>query len=205
MGYSPFYQAIPEESELYRRLQVDRKLECVLRHLYPQGSRPFYLRETGEEELERTVDFIAERSKLFLSWEEVEATLAVLSDLIDRACQDAYPGLIDRVVFIEKTLDRIEDRLQQRVDPGLLVQAVKPGGWLFSCDLQFSSYEPGLGYDRLGVVSSTRVRIVSAILEHIEPGAIFDAHVEDHLVEDLQNLKTLYREAAELGEAVLVD
>jgi len=204
MGYSPYYQAIPVESELFRRLQVDRKLECVLFHLYPRGARPLDLLQDGQEELEEDVDFLAERSKLFRSREEVEQTLADLIHLVDRACLDAYPGLMGRVVFIEKTLDQIEDRLKERVEPDRLAQAVKPGDWLFSCDSQFSPYKPG-GFGGFGIVSPARVRTVSAILENVEPGSIFDSEAEDYLIEDLQSLKTLYREAAELGEAILVD
>jgi hypothetical protein len=204
MGYSPFYQAIPEESELFRRLQVDPKLECVLSHLYPQGSRPLDLWETGRE-VEEVVGYIAEGSDLFRSREEAEQTLADLDNLIARACLDAYPGLVDRVAFIEKTLDQIEDRLRERVDPVLLAGAVEHGHWLFSSDTHFVAYELRRGYDGFGIVSPARVSAVAAILDHIEPGSIFDPETEDHLIEDLQSLKTLYQEAAKLGEAILVN
>jgi len=205
MGYCPFYQAIPERCELFQRLRADRKLECVLSHFYAQGSRPFDLMECGEEG--DVVGWIAERSGLFHSRGEVEEVLADLINLIDRACRDADPGLMDRVVFIEKTLDQIEDRAYKHVIDHDRFRHIAVPRPLFSGDSYFIHHwdTGGMGFDPFMIVTRFKIQVVAEILPHLEPEHLFDADEEGHLVEDYRNLRDLYHRVAELGEVILVN
>ena len=203
MGYSPFYQAVPEGSELFRSLRTDRKMEALLCYLFPHGGHPLDIRE--DQDLiddPEMLDHLVKRSRHFESRAEAEETLEVLSGIIDRTCQ-AHPGLIDRVAFIEKTLDLIEGRIKKRVDPDLLARTVQPEGWLFSSDSYFADPASHFDFNVFGIVSPSRVNAVSKILEGFEPDSLFDED-EDHLRDDLQSLKHLYQKASRRGEAIII-
>ena len=110
---------------------------------------------------------------------------------------------MDRVAFVEKTSNQIEDRLKERLNPDILARVVPLDGWVFGSDSCFTTWEPGLGTNRFSVVSSSRVQLVSGLLDDVEAGSLFDED-EDHLLGDFQGLKDLYREAASRGEAILI-
>jgi hypothetical protein len=203
MGYSPFYQAIPEASDLYRGLEADPRMAQLLAYLFPYGSRPLDLWEDGELLNDpEALDHFVKWHPLFASRADAEATLHSLSQLIDRT-SESYPGLIDRVAFVEKSLDQIEDRLRSRVEPALLGRALKSDGWLFSSeDLSPSETLQTLSQS-FGIVSRSRVELVASVLDEIDGDSLFDQD-EDHLLDDLKSLKELYRIASELGEAILI-
>ncbi len=203
MGFSLYYQAIPEGSGLFRLLAEDRGAELVLCSVFHNGGRPLDLRENDDFDDPDLLDPLVGDSEYFGTLAEAEQTMAALMEEIDRTCL-AHPGLMNRVMFVEKTSDLIERRLKERIDPGLLAREVTEGGWLFSSDSSFSNGEIVFSDLRLDVVTSPKIKRVSDLLERVESGSIFDEVREDHLLDDFRGLKELYREAADRGEAILI-
>jgi hypothetical protein len=99
MGYCRFYQALPESSDLCRRLETDLKMRTLLALLFPYESRPFDLWELDESEMNSILDDAAESDEAFDSRLDVDETFAKLRHEIARA--DAlHSGLIDRTAFL---------------------------------------------------------------------------------------------------------
>ena len=68
MGYCPFYQALPEASDLCRILESDLKARTLLMRLFDYGSRPFDMRELEENELTSILDDAGERGEAVLMY-----------------------------------------------------------------------------------------------------------------------------------------
>lgn len=199
MGYCPFYQALPDESDLARLLRTDRQSLALMTALFPNGSRPFDLWEVGEGEIGDTLDWLSEEDDVFASREEAERTLDHLRAEMERATS-RHPGLVDRMAYLEKTQDDIEERLVQRFG-----EESRPF-WrdVIGGERPFAPEMVGEGLGQLWIVTPATVVEAARLLREIEPVSLFGDEDEDYILEDFRDWRALFLEAAERGEAVLV-
>lgn len=197
MGCSTYYQAIPEESALFRELLSNRRLATVLDRFFISGDRPLDIDEAGSQEIDEALDDIrAHQPDEFRSRADVEAVLAELKAKIRRA-DVQHPGLIARTAFLEKCHDDIKERLigyldsTGRGDESELVHTMIFGKHHFCEGLQAEC------------IPSLTVMEVAALLRTIPPDVLYRDH-EDWSREDYEWWRELFLLAAERGEAILV-
>jgi len=191
MGYAPYYQAIPEQSELFRGLQTDNQLAQLLANFFTLGSRPFDLDETGQEEL----DNVLHSQTFFRSQEDAISALERLRKGIEHA-NLLSPGLIERSCYIEKTQDEIEKRLVEELRRRVAANPqTRPETWISGERLFAGEFR---------LVSAPLVSIAASLLQDIEPDLLFDRSGEDYLHDDYRHWRDLYLRAADRGEAILI-
>jgi hypothetical protein len=198
MGYCPFYQALPEASDLCRILESDLKARTLLMWLFNYGSRPFDMRELEENELTSILDDAAEEDEVFDSRGDVDITFVKLRDEIERA-DSAHPGLIDRTAFLNKSQDEIGERLTARLEEAGISDAKR-----LVRSLLFGEYPFAARTDPLQIVSPETVKRGMLTLREIEPDMLFGGPDEDYIAEDYRQWRELYVQAGERGEAVLM-
>ncbi len=200
MGYCPYYQAIPEDSELFARLRTDERMALVLDHFFPRGGRPLDLdEEPKRDENDEILDAIAEAAaERFSSRDEVAEVFDALHALIAQA-ERAHPGLLGRTEFLNKTQDSIGERLAERLttlgqaDAQATVDRIICGGESFA-----------RGFEARLNPAETVARIAEILLP-IEAESLWNDEDElDDLGLDYGKLRNLYLAAAVKGEAVLV-
>jgi hypothetical protein len=197
MGYAPYYQAIPEQSDLFRQLQVDGKLVRLLECLFELGARPLDLDEAGQEDLDDTLEYLAfrESDTVFRSLEDAKQTLLKLRAGIEQANR-LSPGLIERRAFIEKVQDKIEERLALELQRRGTTDAADLARSLISGERHLAG--------RFWLVSAGLVSQAASLFRGIEPDTLFDRVAEDCLYDDYRDWRDLYLHAADRGEAIII-
>jgi hypothetical protein len=198
MGYSPYYQAIPEGSRLFSRLRANRRLATLMDQFFPSASRPLDLYEAGEDEVVEVLEAVVEmEGGLFASPADAGQALAELREEIARA-EVQHPGLIARTAFLNKSQDDIEVRLVKR-----LTKRGRADAAAFVDALLFGAEDFAEGF-QARLVPSELVAEAAAALRDVEPELLFGAAEEDYHREDYRAWRRLYLEAGARGEAVLV-
>ncbi len=223
MGYRPYYQAIPESSDLYRLMQTDQPAAKLMALFADKGSRPLDLLEGGEDEVDDLLEFAIEDDEVFASREDAEAAFQRLKEAIDRTVK-AHRGLMDRCALLNKSQDELE-RLLVLHCSGLgdeesveFLPALFGGSRPFAGPL-FDPNEPDLDEDSapeiaqfspFWLVPSEDVKRGAGLLEPIAfselasaDESMSDATVE-WLEDDYPRWRSLYLHAASRGEAIMV-
>ncbi|MHB1555867.1 MAG: hypothetical protein ACYC61_00165 [Isosphaeraceae bacterium] len=200
MGYCPYYQAIPEDSELFARLRTDERMALVLDQFFPRGSRPLDLDEDEKRyENDEILDAIAQADgELFSSRDEVAEVFDALHALIAQA-ERAHPGLLGRTAFLDKTQDTIGASLVERLSAGGHADAREMADRIICGGERFAR-----GFEARLNPAETVARIAEILLS-IEAESLWNDEDElDDLGLDYGKLRNLYLAAAVKGEAVLV-
>jgi hypothetical protein len=205
MGHCPYYQAIPEQSTLFRRLRDDHRLAALVDQVFALGGLPFVpdgsdaVRAAVQEALD---DLTADRPDLFGSRGDAEATLDLFREELSRAEAES-PGLTFRTAFLGKNLHEIEERLVRALeDRGVAEAAARVGSLLRGVE----EFAPGLYANGLSLVPASLAREGAALLRDLDLKAIIteDDDAFDWLAEDYPRWRDLYLQAAALVEAILV-
>jgi hypothetical protein len=202
MGHSVSYQALPEASRVFVRLQNDPKFGTLVAQLFNHGGGAYTW--AALEDLDEILQGISEDfPHLFASRAEVDRIMADLVWVLEEA-RTAHPGLEDRRSFLENTQWDIEERLieklrrRKRADPDELAQAI-----LFGAELLTPVGVQGpLGYG-LRVVRRAGVVEAAQVLREVSPGSLYDDE-EDWLFQDFKSWRKMYLAAADKGEVVVV-
>ncbi len=113
MGHSLSFQALPEESRLFARLQNDAKVGTLVAQLFNCGGGPYTW--ASLEDLDEALEGITEdMPQLFPSRAEAGRAMADLVAGLEEA-RAAHPGLEYRRAFLEKTQWDIQDRLTREL------------------------------------------------------------------------------------------
>jgi hypothetical protein len=203
MGHSLSFQALPEESRLFARLETEPKLATLATQFFNCGGGPYTW--SSLEDLEEILEGVTEdMPALFASRAEVERVFAELVREFEEA-RAAHPGLEERRAFLEKTQWDISERLTRRLRAGRetdqdeFVQAV-----LFGAELLTPPGVRGPLGDGLRVVRRANVAEAARVLRAVAPGSLFDKDDEDWLYADFQSWRDMYLAAAKNGEVVVV-
>lgn len=204
MGVSIYYQALPEQSTLFKRIKTEKKINTLFDALFPYGYGIFYLLDWDKEELNEHLDGIFESNEVFDSRSDVDLCLNELCMELEQA-EASYPGLSDQTVYLEKIQHVFEERLLRELKRRQLDNYVDYVQQLLygSQDLAPELYNEN---SELFIVPSSVVREGVQMLREIEPERLFEnaGDLEKYELERFENWKALYLEAAERGDAVVI-
>lgn len=210
MGVTIFYQAIPEQSALFARLNNNLADYLLFAEFFDRGSGPFCLSVIEPEEMAEVLEHLAQSPTgrpVFGSRAGGEQALASLEAELERT-KDLFPGIEYRTAMLEK----IDQELYEQLAP--FFQAA--GGenalalLLEILDGNEQSFTPaGIadGEARLWLVSASRVRQAAQLLQALTPERVFaeaDAATRDWLLEDYDSWRNAYLQAAQENEAMIV-
>lgn len=210
MGVTIFYQAIPEQSALFARLNSDPAAYLLFAEFFDRGSGPFCLSGIEPEEMAETVEFLAQSptgQPVFGSRAGVEQALASLEAELERA-KDLFPDIEYRTAMLEKIVQELYEHLAPFFQAAggekalALLLAILDGN-------EQSLTPPGMagGAERLGLVSASRVRQAAQLLQALTPERVFaeaDAATRINLLEDYDSWRNVYLQAAQENEAMIV-
>ena len=191
MGYSAFYQAVPEASDLYLLLSSGRAENSLLEAFWKQGGVPLDLRECGEEELAEVLDWYTDGDP-----EELAATRVVLDRLEATIATTAaeHLGLLERSAFLEKTSNAILQWIEDRSG-----KIGREEGTRFAQQILFGNARLG----EFGQLDLPLVREAAAFFA--EPDALILSPDDDSSFgHDLRSLANLCIIAAECDEIILM-
>lgn len=206
MGVSIIYSAIPPGSTLYARLQREQPLAVLMVYLFPYGCGVFHFFELPPDEINEILeDVIEEHYETFASELAADEAIAEFRSELRRTRQ-AFPGIETRRVSLEKTSNRIAERLlhellkRQITNADEIVQKLMFGDRTFAPDLLPVN-------ESLGLISREWVHEGASILRQIEPEALFtgDDGWEEYCLHQLKSWKKLYLAADQKGEEILVE
>jgi hypothetical protein len=218
MGLCLGYQALPEDSALYRRLLDDRRVGELFARLFLYGGGPFAPRNLTFDDLSDLLDDLARHSEVFESRRQAEETARQLFDLVNRAIV-RYPGLENRRAYLDKAHTWIKERLLGEIKArGHRDRAGEPlvERLIHGCEgfprpnpapllpIFGDEAPPDLGpLLPLSVVPPPVVREGAEFLREFAPDDLFED--PDHFLrEDYGPWRKLYLEAAERGELILI-
>ncbi len=205
MGRHTYYQAMPVQLPLFERLRDERGFHALFTELMLLGPGPFSFAAIDPTEIAGTLDWLAEHEPAFGSRADVDRALGELLGELGRASA-CHPGLEDRAAYFEKVHDEVQERLSSELNRrGIgsaddLVLTLLKGGALLAPD---ECEGPGT---QLRWVPPALVEEGARALDGSEPGILWpdEADWDLHPVEDFDLWRRVYREAAVLGEAVIV-
>ena len=213
MGVSAYYQAIPEESRLFHRVQTEKQLGCLFDCLFPYSYGIFYVliwQYEDDGSLDEILDGVAESEEIFVSRSEVDRCFKELCAELEQANR-LYPGLEDRGIYLEKIhsvfAEKLVSELKSRQLKSLLPYVEK----LLYGDRPFG-FEPQ--DTDLYILPSSIVREGVQIFREVEAEVLFNAALtqlneviapkDADELERFQWWRDFYLEAAEKGEAVVI-
>ena len=103
-GVSIYYQAIPEESRLFQRVQIEKQFSSLFDLLFPYSYGIFYIliwRHEGDGSLDEILDGVVESEEIFVYRAEVARYFNELCAELKQANR-LYLGLEDRGIYLEK-------------------------------------------------------------------------------------------------------
>ena len=204
MGVSIYYQAIPEQSALFRRVQTQKAISTLFDFLFPYGNGIFHIFDIDKEELDEILDEIAEYCEVFDSRADVDQCLNELRMELERA-NISYPGLADRNAYLEKIQKVIEERLSQELKRRQLDNHLDYVEKLLYGNQALAPFYAEYKAQALLVPSSV-VRDSMQMLKEIDPEALFEVAEDPHryYLEEFRWWREFYLEVAEKGEAAIV-
>jgi len=211
MGVSAYYQAIPEESLLFQRVQTEQQFSYLFDSLFPYSYGIFYIlvwKHEDDGSLDEILDGVAESEEIFNSRAEVDRCFDELCAELERA-NTLYPGLEDRGIYLEKIQSVFEERLVRELKSRQLNNLLPYVEKLLYGDRPFG-FEPQNGsdlYSDLYIVPSSIVREGGQILRDVEPAALFNVAIAPKEADELARFRwwrDFYLEAAEKVEAVAI-
>jgi hypothetical protein len=201
MGVSVHYWAIPPQSRLYARLQVDRGFYMLMAYMFPYGCGIYRFSEVDPQEREEIIEDVIQWGQAVLGPEpEARRRVAELLAELERT-RGEFPGVEQRTAMLEKCSSAIEERLTQEL------KTVRTDAAEFTHRVMFGDkdFARHLGLqldDSLGWVPLPVVREGAAALERLRPEELFPGSARW----DRDNYKPwrqLYLEAARHGEELL--
>ncbi|MDV2991726.1 MAG: hypothetical protein N4J56_001380 [Chroococcidiopsis sp. SAG 2025] len=215
MGVSAYYQAIPEESRLFHRVQTEKQFSYLFDLLFPYSYGIFYILMWQHEDdgsLDEILDGVAESKEIFNSRSEVDLCFNQLCAELEQASR-LYPGLEDRGIYLENIQSVFEERLVRELKSRQLDRLLPYVEKLLGGDRPFG-LEPQNGLD-LYIVPSSIVKEGVRIFREVEPETLFNpalaqlneviAPKEENALERFEWWRGFYLEAADKGEAVLIE
>jgi hypothetical protein len=203
MGHSVSFQALPEESRLFTRLQHDPKVGTLVATLFNCGGGAYTW--ASLDDLDEILDGITEDvPELFPSRAEADRAMADLVADLEEA-RAAHPGLERRRTFLEASESDIEERLTRDLgrkgfpSPDQFVQAI-----LFGAEMLTPPGVQGPLGAGLGVVRRAGVAEAARVLREVRPESLFRREEEDWLYCDFRAWRKMYLAAADQAEAVVV-
>ncbi|MEH2111583.1 hypothetical protein [Nostoc sp.] len=206
MGVSVLYSAIPPSSTLYTRLQREKALSILVVYLFPYGCGIFRFFEIDPEEINEILeDVIETHQETFGSELEADRVIAQLRSEL-RLTRQAYPGIEDRTVSLEKTSVEIEKRLSQELSRRKVANADEIVEKLMFGD---QTLAPTLlsAEESLGLISrELLVTEGASILRQIDPETLFarDEGQEGWYLDHFEQWRDLYLSADKNNEEILV-
>ncbi|MEH2024182.1 hypothetical protein [Nostoc sp.] len=205
MGVSVLYSAIPPCSTLYARLQREKALSILVVSLFPYGCGIFRFFEIEPEEINEILeDVIETHQETFGSELEADRVIAELRSEL-RLARQAYPGIEDRRVSLEKSSAEIGERLSQELSRRRFANADEIVEKLMFGD---QTLAPTLlsTEESLGLISRELVSEGASILGHLDPETLFarDEGWEGWCLNHLERWRNLYLSAAEKNEEILL-
>jgi hypothetical protein len=204
MSTHSYYQSIPEESPLFRRLRADPRFHLLLAQLMILGPGPFYWSDLEANEIEGVLDWMTGEG-IFRSRDQADQVLADVRGEIGRALA-SDPEIRDRSAYIEQVHRELEEQLlaelerRGHVDRSDLVETL-----LFGGPYADSSQALACGKPAFRLVPPTVVADGAAMLEPIEAAALFPKDRWDlYPAEEYARWRWLYLEASRLHTAILV-
>ncbi len=194
MGVYRHYQAMPEDSQLARRLRTERPLCVLYTELIHRPAGPYDTARLQSAEREEHLTEIA-GNPLFGSRAVVDRVYADLQAELARAANE-FPGLPDRATYFK--LQDFDQQLAQvlagigRADADALVKTLVWGAGPFVPE--------GFGTSnvQLCIVSPSRVAEAAGLLQSIDP-ELFDGWEEEW-----EAFRGVYVEAAARSEAIVI-
>ena len=202
---SVLYSAIPPTSTLYARVQKEKAFTTLIVSLFDYGCGIFCFFEIEPDEVEEILGWVMEAHQDTLGSEsEAKRWIGEFRAELERT-RNLYPGIEDRTAFIEKCSDEIEKRLLQKLrekqgeDASELVSKLMFGEQTLAPHLLPAD-------DSLELVSLSLVQEGAKILREITPEMLFarDQGWEEWCLENFEEWRNLYIEAAEKSEEILV-
>ncbi|MBW4573682.1 MAG: hypothetical protein KME08_00180 [Aphanothece sp. CMT-3BRIN-NPC111] len=205
MGTSIYYQALPEQTSLFKRIQTEKPISTIFRELSPFRNGIFYIFELDKEELDDILDWLVEYEEVFDSRADVDRCLNELYMELERA-KTSHPGLTEPNAYLDNTQTVIEERLSQELKRRQLDNCIGYVEKLLYGDQElapqlFDEYD-----EQLSLVPSSLVQEGTRVLRDIEPEVLFEVagNREEHYFNDFQWWREFYLEAAARGEAVII-
>lgn len=205
MGVSIHYSAIPPTSIFYQRLQTERPFATLLAIIFPYGSGFFRFFEIEPDEVDEILDCeIQELQDVFGTEVEAKVWIDEFRDELRRTRQ-AYPGIENRRAMLEKSAQKIEERLVQELtktqvkDVTRIIGKLIFGGEDFLPDLLPSG-------EWLGLVPTSLIREGAEMLRGINVNELFaEEEVQGEWYRSqFEWWRNLYLATAERNEVVLV-
>lgn len=223
MGYCPYYQAIPENCDLFRLLDDDLQAAKLFTGFANCGARPLDLFEEGPEDVQDRLDYGYEGDVDFPSVADVKDAFQRLHHAIERSVA-ANPGLMDRTAFLNKSQDEIERLLRLHAealgDPEAiesvprLLAGVRPFAeplFDFVDRWNEAATAPEVGtFSPFWLVPARHVQQAASFLRPLDFDRLIaidpalNSGTIEWLAEDYPAWRALYLQAANLGEAILV-
>ena len=174
MGVSVHYWAIPPQSRLYTRLQVDPAFNALMANLFRHGCGIYHFFEIEAEEVEEILDDVIQRFSESLGPEpEARRRVAEFRAELERTRVE-FPGIERRTYMVEKCSSDIEQRLEQALRCGRPNEAKLTSKILYGDKL----LAPNLRKPReavLGLVSLPVVHEGARTLDRLKPRDLFPA------------------------------
>lgn len=205
MGVSIYYQALPEHSALFKRVQTEKAFSTLFYALFPNCFNGiFYLLCMDKEELDDILDHLVE-GEVFDSRAEVDRLFNQLYIELERA-DASYPGLVYRNVYLEKSQKVIEERLlrelkKRHINNFEYIEKFLYGNQALAPDL-YGEIE-----DQIWLVPSSVIQDGAWMLREIKPEVLFGSTRDldqQYYLERFEWWREFYLEAAETGEAAIV-
>lgn len=204
MSVSICYQALPEQSTLFKRLQTEKAFSTLFYDLFNYGYGIFQILDIDDrEELDELLDGLVEDYQVFNSKSDAVRCLNELCMELERA-ETFYPGLTYRNAYLEKSQKFIEElllqELRKRHQDNFLeyIEKLLYGDRALAPEM-YDKYE-----DQLLLVPSSVVQNGTQILKEIKPALFESTQVDQYYLERFGWWREFYLEAAEKGEAVVI-
>ena len=204
MGLSIHYQALPEQSTLFKRLQTEKAFNTLFYHLFKGGNGILDMFDLDKEEREEILEWMVEDEEVFSSEVEVERYLNELC--LELKCAEAvHPGLVNRHAYLEKDHQYIEELLSQELKRKELNNYIDYLEKLLYSNQKLAPKLHEQYEDQLLLVPSSVIQDSSLMLHEVEK-AWFE--ITGGIFEDrwgrIQRWIKFYIESADKGEAVVI-
>lgn len=204
MGVSMLYQALPEQTTLFECLRSDRNISTLFTRLFPYGNGIFHISQLDKDELNEILDWIASQQP-FSSRLVVQRVMNELCASLEQT-KASHSGVAEQTAYLEKSQNRIQERLSQelkRIELDIareLMEKLLYGSEVLAPEF-FESHD-----DQLYLVPPNVVKEGAKVLREIDPRSLFggEGERERYDCKDFEQWKAFYLEAAEREEAVLV-
>jgi hypothetical protein len=198
-----YYQALSEQSRLFRKLCDEPAFYVLFAELTILGPGPFHLAALDPGEVESTLDWLTER-RTFGSRAAADRTLKDLRHEVESAVT-AYPGIDGRGAYFEQVEEDLESLLAQVLTRTACVRAESLAATLLQGEAPLAAGGGNLSGSPFRLVPTPVVREGARALRTLPAEVLAEEATDwEFPSEDYELWRAVYREAADRGEAILV-